>query len=206
MQAREVTMPWPEPDEDVDHVVVLPGVSWDQYVVLNDAKGERVSPRMAYLDGELELMTTSDRHEMAKKLLARLFEIWALEMGVPIIGLGQTTWRKRAESAGVEPDECYFLGTRKKRFPDLAIEIVYTSGGVDKLAIYRRLGVGEVWFWVNGRIRAYHLNGSEYEEVEGSKVFPRFDLARVARIIASTTIDGQHQAVQRFRDSLRRKR
>ena len=33
-----------------------------------------------------------------------------------------------------------------KEIPELAIEVVYTSGGIDILKIYRRLGVKEVWF------------------------------------------------------------
>ena len=44
---------------------------------------------------------------------------------------------------GVEPDECYCLGTLAE-IPDIAIEIALTSGGIDKLEVYRGLQVPEV--------------------------------------------------------------
>ena len=47
--------------------------------------------------------------------------------------------------AGAEADECFIVGpdARKER-PDLAIEVVVSHGGIDKLAIYARLGIREV--------------------------------------------------------------
>nr|WP_238569050.1 Uma2 family endonuclease [Xenococcus sp. PCC 7305] len=60
-------------------------------------------------------------------------------------GLGSTTFRKEDQQAGKQPDECYCLDTDKD-IPDLAIEVIYTSGGVDILKIYQCLGVKEVWF------------------------------------------------------------
>ncbi len=39
--------------------------------------------------------------------------------------------------------------------PDLAIEVIWTSGGIDKLESYRGLGVGEVWFWREGRMEVF---------------------------------------------------
>jgi len=38
-------------------------------------------------------------------------------------------------------------------------EVVWTSGGIDKLEIYRRLGVGEVWRWKDSRIEIHVLQG-----------------------------------------------
>ncbi|MEM6520792.1 MAG: hypothetical protein AAF892_18895 [Cyanobacteria bacterium P01_D01_bin.71] len=37
------------------------------------------------------------------------------------------------------------------------IEVVVTSGGIDKLEGYRRLAVTEVWFWEDGVLKLYHL-------------------------------------------------
>ena len=53
----------------------------------------------------------------------------------------------------VEPDECYVFGPpRKARRPDLTIEVIWTSGSIDKLEIYRKLTVGEVWIWRDGKL------------------------------------------------------
>ena len=53
---------------------------------------------------------------------------------------------------GVEPDECYVFGDAPDpERPDLAIEVVWTRGGIDKREIYRALGVRELWFWRRGQ-------------------------------------------------------
>ena len=185
-----------------DQVVVLHGVSWDQYTALSRARSESPRPLFAYLDGDLEIVTTSRRHEWVKKTLARLVEAYAEEMDLPLNGFGQTTWRKKAKRAALEADECYTTGKRRSA-PDLAIEIVQTSGGVDKLEIYRRLGVPEVWFWINARIYMYRL-ADKHIEVDASVALPNIDVDALARIISSTDEDEQTEAVRAYRKWLRR--
>ncbi|HEY5924692.1 MAG TPA: Uma2 family endonuclease [Kofleriaceae bacterium] len=183
-----------------DQVVVLRGITWQQYVAINNAIGETPRPRMAYLDGELEVMTMSRRHELVKIMLGRLVEAFAEEMDIPLDGYGNTTWQKEAELAGLEPDECYSIGELGE-FPDLAIEVVHTSGGINKLEIYRRLSVSEVWFWINGRVYVYRLAG-KYKLVANSVALPGIDLDAIAHIIATTRSGGQTAAVRAFRKTL----
>jgi Uma2 family endonuclease len=98
-------VPWSAEGEralDFDQVVVLRGISWEQYVALDNAQGH--SPRMAYLDGELEVMTVADRHALIKTLLARLVEVYALEADVPLIGFDQATQRNKRQTAGSDGD------------------------------------------------------------------------------------------------------
>jgi Uma2 family endonuclease len=45
----------------------------------------------------------------------------------------------------------------EKSIPDLAIEVVITSGSIDKLETYRRLGVTEVWLWKVNQLKLYSL-------------------------------------------------
>ncbi|HEY5926219.1 MAG TPA: Uma2 family endonuclease [Kofleriaceae bacterium] len=190
-------------DRDRDQVVVLHGVTWPHYVALSDARGESSRPLFAYLDGDLEIVTTSRGHEFIKTLLARLVETYAEEMNLRLNGLGETTWRNKARRAGLEADECYTV-RKKRKVPDLAIEVVLTSGGVDKLEIYRRLGVREVWFWINARVYVYRLNG-KYKEVQASVALPGIDLDALARIIAVADEDEQTEAVRAYRKSLRKR-
>jgi Uma2 family endonuclease len=72
----------------------------------------------------------------------------------------------------VEPDECYLVGDQSRDTPDLAIEVIWTSGGLDKLEIYRRLGVGEVWIWKEEKIQMHVLRGEEYQLTEKSRLSP----------------------------------
>jgi Uma2 family endonuclease len=67
---------------------------------------------------------------------------------------GSWTVKNKRVRRGAEPDECYvFSGFAAPKRPDLAIEVIWTSGGIDKLNVYRKLGVPEVWCWEEGAFR-----------------------------------------------------
>ena len=83
--------------------------------------------------------------------------------------LPQAPLRKAPKLAILEPDECYLIGDQARDTPDLAIEVVWTSGGIDKLEIYRRLGVREVWRWKDSRIEVYVLREQHYESRSGAR-------------------------------------
>src|SRR5262249_35430649 len=146
------------------------------------------------------------RHEYDKTFIARLIEAYSEEEGLPLNGYGSTTYRKKAEEAGLEPDECYFVGhDPKKKFPDLAIEVLNTRGSIDKLEIYRRLKLAEVWFWAKGRFWIYRLARKAYDLVEKSVVLPGLDLDELARIVTRTDAWHQTEAVRAYRRTLRRR-
>jgi Uma2 family endonuclease len=193
------------PRRDRDQVVVLRDIPWAQYDALCDARAESAGPRLAYLEGTLEIMSPSRRHEYEKTLIARLVEAYAEESGLSLNGYGSETYRRKAEEAGIEPDECYCVGPAKK-VPDFAIEVFYTSGGVNKLEIYRRLKVPEVWFWAKGGFWIYRLRNRRYAQVERSEVLPDLDLDAIARLVAETDESHQTEAVRAFRRTLRRRR
>jgi Uma2 family endonuclease len=174
-------------------------VTWDQYEAVLAIRGEGAGVRIAYLDGELELMSPSRDHEVIKSCIGRLIEAYAEERGVRLDALGSMTIRSRPKERGVEPDECYEIDG-PKQFPDLAIEVVWTSGGVDKLEIYRAFGVREVWVWRDGRIEVHALRGEAYERVVSSTLLPELDLATVAKLATSPD---QTYAVRDFRRTLR---
>ena len=108
----------------------------------------------------------------------------ALEKGIDLYGGGSATYRLEARARGLEPDESYCLDHRKK-FPDLAIEVILTSGGIDKLKIYQGLGIGEVWFWQNGKFTLYELINSEegYRGVIQSQLLSGLDLEQLAHFV-----------------------
>jgi Uma2 family endonuclease len=196
--------PLPAPRNGRDQIVVLREVPWEQYDALCDARSGSAGPRMAYLDGALEIVSPSRRHEHDKTLIARLVETYAEEAGLSLNGFGSETFRRKAQEAGVEPDECYCVGPAR-RLPDLAIEVAYTSGGVDKLEIYRRLKVPEVWFWARGRFWIYRLEGRRYELRERSEALPGLDISELTTIVASTDESHQTEAVRTYRRALRRR-
>jgi Uma2 family endonuclease len=179
----------------IDHFVLVP-LDWKAFVAFVEARGDH-GPRLTYLDGYLELMSPSSTHELLKTNLGRLLEVWALDMDVELNGFGSETLKRQRDRSGVEPDECYFVGPRAgRRFPDLAIEVVWTSGTLDRLEVYRRLGVGEVWWWEDGRLAVWTLKGARYVRSRKSRLLPTLDLAALAKCAAS---QNQTEAVKAFR-------
>ncbi|MFB2838301.1 Uma2 family endonuclease [Floridanema evergladense] len=154
---------------------LLSNVTWETLLKL-DADLTGTGARLTYLDGCLEIMSPlSDDHEEPKKTLGQLLEIYLRMKNIRFYARGSTTIGKKELGARKEPDESYCLGTRKA-VPDLAIEVIVTSGGIDVLEIYRRVGVREVWFWQDGVISVYCLREKGYELVSNSEVLPELDL------------------------------
>jgi Uma2 family endonuclease len=142
---------------------------------------------MSCLNGEIELMSPSRNHEGIKTLMGGLIEAYAVETGLDMSGYGSWTLKNESKGAGTEPDECYVVGDVSKQTPDLALEVVWTHGGLDKLEIYARLGVREVWIWDQASgIRIFVLREGRYEKVPASEIFPALDIALLASFVGST--------------------
>lgn len=184
-----------------DQRVVLHDVPWEHFEAILALRGDKPVPRMAYLEGELELMSPSVTHESIKKLLARMVELYALETGMRLCPYGSWTLKHPPAERAIEPDECYILGDpRGRERPDLAIEVVWTSGGLDKLEIYRGLEVSEVWQWRAGALRLFQLQGDDYVEATGSRLFPDIDIPLLARLAMH---EDPSEAILEFRTAIR---
>jgi Uma2 family endonuclease len=109
------------------------------------------------------------------------------------------TMRNAPKLRGIEPDECYAIGAAKES-PDLAVEVMWTHGGIDKLDVYRGLGVKEVWIWKKDELKAYELCGGAYVEILQSVVIPGLLPAFIAGFLDSET---QTEAVRKLRAALR---
>jgi Uma2 family endonuclease len=188
----------------MDQIVVLRNIPWVQYDGLCKAREDSSGARMAYLDGTLEIISPARKHEYEKTLIARLIETYGEESGLSLNGFGSETFRQKAKDAGVEPDECYCVGPAKQ-FPDIAIEVIHKSSNIDKLEIYRRLGVTEVWFWRKGQFAIYRLVSQKYESSECSEVLSGLDLGELAKIVVATDESHQTEAVRAYRRTLRRR-
>ena len=75
-----------------------------------------------------------------------------------------------------------------------------TRGGLDKLAVYRGPGVGEVWMWIDDRLRVFALRDDPYAEQDRSALVPALDLEQLATFVRRSD---QHEAVSAYRDLLR---
>lgn len=186
---------------DREEKFITSGVNWQDYESLLASLGNSSSYRVAYLLKTLEIMSPSRSHELDKENIARLLEAYLEERRIRFWGLGSTTFKSKDKQVGKEPDKSYCLGTNKD-IPDLAIEVIYTSGGVDTLEIYRRLGVGEVWLWQNQQFTIYCLQNknNSYQEQSNSKLLPNLDLVLLAQYVV---ISDPLEAIVQWRQQIR---
>lgn len=183
------------------------GVSWPIYETLLAKLEDNSHYRVTYLDGVLEIVSPSARHEKLKKRLATLLEFYLTRKRIKHTPMGSPTVRNRLKRAGAEPDECYCIG-EEKNIPDLAIEVIITSGSINKLETYRRLGVAEVWFWESNRLKLYHLREETpsvfletygYEQIVLSEFLPELSISLLEQC---TLVSDQIQAIDEFEQGI----
>jgi Uma2 family endonuclease len=163
---------------------VLHNISWETYEHLLADHWDSSSPRFAYDQGELEIMSPSPEHEAYNRSLALLVEFLAAELSIDVYDLGSTTFRREDLGCSFEPGSCFYIQNEeqirgKDRIdlsvdppPDLVIEIDITSPSFSKLPIYAQIGVPEVWRYDGKRLAILVLEGSDYAETSGSTALP----------------------------------
>jgi Uma2 family endonuclease len=166
-----------------NQMLVLPGRhNWSGLQSIQAWAATIPGLRVTYLDGYIQLMTTGKLHERIKKLIAILLEIYFFEQGIQFFPAGNATCEAEEQGVSFEPDESYCLGTDQD-YPNLAIEVIITSGGLDKLEKYRRFEVDEVWFWQDNQLLLYGLvkgifpEQNAYERLVHSQLLPELNLA-----------------------------
>jgi Uma2 family endonuclease len=176
-----------------DHFVHFHDVSWAQYENVLAMRADRSAPRVAYVDGTLEIMSPSREHESVKSNIGCLVEVWMDEQGLDYRKLG--SWTLKADGKGAEPDESYALTELDDPArPDLVVEVVWTHGGIDKLSVYAELAVPEVWRWEAGTIAILRLRDGSYEQAAASEVLAGIDLALLASFLDRTSTSAAKRA------------
>jgi Uma2 family endonuclease len=137
--------------------VIVRNVSWETYQRLVKDLENSGSPRLAYDQGVLEIMSPHLEHEAANRAIAAIIEIALEEMDLDFESAGSTTFKRETLKRGFEPDSCFYVQNvhrirNKKKLdldvdppPDLLIEIDLTSGSLNKFPLYSALKVPEVW-------------------------------------------------------------
>jgi Uma2 family endonuclease len=169
---------------------------WKGYLAILEAFDER-RVKITYDEGALELLSPSPSHEQIKKLLARIVEDAAFELGVDCSGGGSTTFRRKALEKGLEPDECYYIGRgplsgigadlpdeTEYPAPDLALEIEITCSALNRIGIFRALGVPEIWrYTAQHKAIILSLGPEGYTEVKTSRYFPVLSPDRISYFV-----------------------
>jgi Uma2 family endonuclease len=167
--------------------VYLPGVSYSTYEALVTEIQDRRRLRITYHHGRMEIMSPLQEHERPKKLIGRMIEVLTEELGIPIMSLGQTTFKDQLLDCGLEPDECYYIqhevdvrGRTVKLDqdppPDLVVEVDITTSVIDRFPIYASLGFPEIWQYTDGDIVIHVLQENvQYTVAQKSRALPIVD-------------------------------
>ncbi len=202
-----------EPEEGESKL--LHNVSWEEFENILAAMSDNRSSRVAYDRGTLEIIMPTQTHEYYKEIISFLVQELADEMGKDCEPYGSTTWRRKAKEAGAEPDNSFYIQNEslvRGRLdinldqdppPDLVLEIDYTSKSLDRMPIYARLGVPEIWRYDENVLRIYQLESGEYNEIDGSLAFEGFPAQEIPSFIEQNISAGRKALRQRFRGWVR---
>jgi Uma2 family endonuclease len=163
---------------------VIHNVGWKGYETLLKLFGDD-GPRLYYSRGSVELMSPLLLHECFSYRLGHMVMAIGEELAIPIRPARSLTLKREDTGRGAEADESFYIANVGRVGhltqidlevdppPDLVIEIEITSALLDKIDIYARLGVPEIWRF-DGEILTVLLlqPGGSYATVTRSAAFP----------------------------------
>lgn len=210
IRSKRRTVPVRQPEPKQQYLVY--GATWGMYEkLLQQFEGRHI--RLTFNGENLEIMSVSEMHEFIKKLIARLVEIYALEADIPLRALGNITTKNAIVERGLEPDECYYvqhaefvysLGRpvdfAKDPPPDVVLEVEVSRSILDRMEIYAKLRVPEVWRCGECGVQVCLLRRGKYVEAKKSLAFPGLPIDEFNRFLAKQGKMSDHALVRSFRD------
>ncbi|MFM6727735.1 MAG: Uma2 family endonuclease [Dolichospermum sp.] len=179
--------------------ILISDLTWREFKAV-ERLIDRPGLRLSFLDGVLEIRKNpGKKYQIIKQRIASLLEIYLEFLGLDFTPTGSITLENEFEKVKREGDKSYELGANRKH-PDLVIEVVVSSGGINKLEAYKRLQIPEVWFWMNDELLFYSLGNEGYEAVSKSQLLPSLDVGLLMRCINT---ENHAQALREFRAGIK---
>ncbi|MGK7935593.1 MAG: Uma2 family endonuclease [Xenococcaceae cyanobacterium] len=144
-----------------DRTLSFSGMTWTDYEKFNSE--EYSGYRTSFLDGVITIMSPSQNHEIIKDFIFLLVITYCDFLDLDYYPTGSTTFKDQNQQVGKEPDASFCFNSLKK-VPDLAIEVIFSSGGTNDLRKYQKLAVKEVWFWIENKLEIYVLVDGIYQK------------------------------------------
>jgi Uma2 family endonuclease len=201
---------------DLQQHIVLDDVSWDLYEHLLDEVGDRPI-RMTYDDGRLEIMSPLPKHNRWSRRIGSMIHLACVELNIPMVPLGSTTFRDAAKKKGLEPDECFYLKNAdaamkmEKAFdpavdppPDLAIEVDITRRSIARQPIYAALGIPELWRFDGTSLTVLALRpDGRYQPQADSVSFPFLPVPELDKFLARLRTENDTAVMRSFQQWVR---
>lgn len=173
--------------------------------------------RLTYDCGDLELMSPLLRHEQYSAFLGRFVEAATEVLRRPRHSGGATTFTNVAKQCGLEPDRCYWIQHEKcmrgrKDFdpeadppPDLAVEVEIATSALNRMSIYAKLKISEVWRFANNTLIMHVLQpDATYAIVDRSRALPLLSPTELMRFLRQSDEQDETSLILEFRAWLRK--
>jgi Uma2 family endonuclease len=165
-----------------DKLFIFSNTSWEEYEAILQQKANSSAYRISFLNGVLKIMSPSRNHEIIKDFIYLLIISYCDAIELDYYPIGSTTLKQKDKSVGKEPDTSFCFNSLKQ-IPDLAVEVVFSSGSLEDLEKYQKLGVKEVWFWINDRLEIYVLIDNNYQQQNSSYNLSNLDAKLLEKYI-----------------------
>lgn len=115
-------------------------------------------------------------HQKINEAIKLIVNVACEELDIDVQPLGSTTLRRLDFQQGVEPDSSFYFRVTDRDPavdpPDLMVEVEISRPAIDKLPIFARLGVQEVWRCGVQGVIILRLTGDGYVESDRSSLLP----------------------------------
>jgi len=159
----------------------------------------------------MEILAPRSQHEEYKRFIERIIDALADELDLSAEPRGSTTWKRKRDAKGAEPDTCYYIRSAERIVgkgnidinedppPDLVVEIDATSESVHKFPIYAAFRIPEIWRYQVKRnlVEMYELRGAQYIEIASSLTFEMLTPSVLSDFIAQSKTRGQKSRPRR---------
>ena len=210
-----VTIPTQLSELDLDdfaghltQTIVLSNISWPTYQAMLADMGDHRATRIAYDRGILTCKMPSKLHEIINRLLARIVKTLTEELDLEVVDVGSTTLEREDLARGAEPDTGFYIQNAARLEgldpeipahlpPDLVIEVDITSPSIERIEIYRALGVPEVWRYTKRQgLTIYQLQSGFYAESAASVAFPQVTAAQLNQFLGQRQSQSENQVIR----------
>lgn len=162
-----------------DQTLSFAAMSWADYEKFDSH--EYPGYRVSYYNGVITLVSPSQNHEVIAEVINYLIVAYCKQIQLLYYPMRSTRLINKPLAAK-EPDVSFSFGSRKE-LPDLAIEVIFSSGSINDLKNYQALGVSEVWFWRDNQLTFYYLTAGKYIKVANSICLPHLAAEELANFV-----------------------